>query len=61
MLEYKTTSKGHLGIGTDGVITVNTVSGAKTISPALNFDAKDFVVFVDKDQFVSTTFENDAQ
>lgn len=61
MEAYKTTSDEHFGIGTNGVITVNTVTGAKTLQPDLFFDPKDFTLFVDTEQFVDVTFENDAQ
>lgn len=59
--EYKTTSQEHAGVGVDGVVTVSTVKGDVTINPDQFFNPDEFVVVVDKDQYVDTTFENEAQ
>lgn len=57
---YKTTSKNHLGIGTEGVITIKTVSGDKTINPNLYFDINEFVLIANTDELVDYKFDTDA-
>lgn len=57
----ETTSNEHACIGTNGVITISTVQGDKTIQEDLQFDFNEFVLFIDKSQFVDETFVNEAQ
>lgn len=60
MLDYTTTSQEHVGIGTDGVISISTVSGEQTTQPDLKFKAEDFVLFVNTDQYTDTVFDAEA-
>lgn len=58
--EYKTTSDNHFGIGAEGVITINTVSGAKTIQPDLYFNKREFILIVNTDELVDIKFDVQA-
>lgn len=60
MMNYTTTSDKHVGIGVNGVITIATPAGNLTTQPDLKFEASDFILFVDTDQYTDTVFDGQA-